>query len=546
MRALYILAFLITAAAVLIGTEMLLYSQNTLLRNGAWLSTKRTLEVTTWGSDSFLITRPALSRNRLDLGAWSGGNELISRESFTPRRISLRLRLDPDAYLAVLFDRTASGFLAVRLSRKPDYPNAFLRGRPEGRILSAEPLAWPLLDGAWHRLVLDFGAGGLSVSLDAQAPIALPQAAAAAGACGLRSGMRSAVVDDIVVEDVQGRVLRESFRNTKHWPRILLCNCLLVLVLFACLRGRVHAFAACSLVLAVCGSLWLTFDYFHWSRLELDVLSRPLSGAARRSALERAEAARYAFFAGWDRLMGGEVATREALLAQGYAAVTTGVGPIFCGRGPGERPMQLQPGPGLEELFSAKKTAYRILFVGTSQAVGAGAPRLADTFPFLTHAALVKALGPSRPIETLNMAVSGSDSVALLDDYRRLYSRFRPDLVVLDLSSNDRPEQLASGIEGFLSLNKAAGIRSILLKEANSNESPYPDGLLRKHRLLDEAARRYSVPVYDLHGFLNAPAVFQTGWLWWDQVHLTPYGQELAAEWLAPKLRAEAISYRRK
>ncbi|MDD5630181.1 MAG: SGNH/GDSL hydrolase family protein, partial [Elusimicrobia bacterium] len=503
-------------------------------------------EVTTWGSDGFLITRAALSGNRLDLGTWTGGNELILRQELTPRRISLRLRLDDQAYLAVLFNRTASGFSAVRLSRSADYPNAFLRGRPEGRIVSSEPLEWLLLDGSWHRLELDFGSQGLTASLDGQDPVRIPQAEAAPGAFGLRNGMRSAKVDDIRLEDESGRVWRESFHNTGHWPGVILCNCVLALLLFACLRAWPAAFSACGLVLAVCGSLWLAFDYFRWSRLEVDVLSRPLSGAAQRSALEKAEAARYAFFSAWDRLMGGTPATREALIAQGYAGITTGSGPVFCGSGQDDRPVQLQPGPDLEALFSAPKTAFRILFVGTSQTIGAGAPHLADTFAFLAHAALVKSLGPARRVETLNMAVSGSDSAVLFDDYRRLYRRFRPDLVVLDLSGNDPPDRVASGVGDFLRLNQAAHVRSILLKEANSNETPCLQDLLEKHRVLDELARRYSVPIYDLHGFLNAPEVFKTGWLWWDTVHMTPYGQQLVAAWLAPKLRAELGSYRRK
>jgi lysophospholipase L1-like esterase len=180
--------------------------------------------------------------------------------------------------------------------------------------------------------------------------------------------------------------------------------------------------------------------------------------------------------------------------------------------------------------------------VGTSQTVGAGAPRLADTFPFRAHAALAAALGRSRPIETLNMSVSGSDCARLLEEYRRRYARFRPDLVVLNLSSNERPDRLgslAAGLDGFLSLDQAAGARSILLKEANSNEADYPEGLRRKHAVLDAAARRHAVPVYDLDGYLKDPAVFRTGFLWWDLVHLTPYGQELAARWLVPKMLAE-------
>ena len=158
MRFIYILAFLLAASSVLAGAEIFLYSQNTLFLNGRWVSTKRTLEVTTRGSDSFLITRAALSRDRLDLGAWAGYNEVLYREPILPKRLNLRLRLEKDAYLNVLFNRTSSGFCAVRLSRRPDRASAFLRGLPEGRILSEGPLALPPLDGSWHRLALEFGA----------------------------------------------------------------------------------------------------------------------------------------------------------------------------------------------------------------------------------------------------------------------------------------------------------------------------------------------------------------------------------------------------
>ena len=50
---------------------------------------------------------------------------------------------------------------------------------------------------------------------------------------------------------------------------------------------------------------------------------------------------------------------------------------------------------------------------------------------------------------------------------------------------------------------------------------------------------RFGVPVLDLHGHLSAPEVVDSGFLWWDYVHLSSYGHRRAAEWLAPQLLPE-------
>ena len=39
--------------------------------------------------------------------------------------------------------------------------------------------------------------------------------------------------------------------------------------------------------------------------------------------------------------------------------------------------------------------------------------------------------------------------------------------------------------------------------------------------------------LFDLNGYLAQPDVYDSGILWWDMIHLTSYGQHLAAELIA-------------
>ena len=54
--------------------------------------------------------------------------------------------------------------------------------------------------------------------------------------------------------------------------------------------------------------------------------------------------------------------------------------------------------------------------------------------------------------------------------------------------------------------------------------------------MVEMAARTHRVPLLDLHSGINDPGSADSGFLWWDFIHLAPHGQALAARWLAPKI----------
>ena len=99
---------------------------------------------------------------------------------------------------------------------------------------------------------------------------------------------------------------------------------------------------------------------------------------------------------------------------------------------------------------------------------------------------------------------------------------------------------MEEALRGFLEFNRQRGVDTILLQEANALQvgPTRLEALRRKHRILRRLGKEYGVPVLPLHRFLNGPDVYDSGLLWWDNVHLSSWGQALAAGWLLPRLRA--------
>ena len=84
-----------------------------------------------------------------------------------------------------------------------------------------------------------------------------------------------------------------------------------------------------------------------------------------------------------------------------------------------------------------------------------------------------------------------------------------------------------------------AGIRTVLIKEANEPGAA-DRGLLARYAELDQVADELGLKVIDMHAYLSK--FDDTGFLWWDHVHLTAYGQRLIAEKLAAELEPMLVA----
>jgi lysophospholipase L1-like esterase len=569
-RNLVVIGGILWIAFVVEATQFIEYSRNVLLTNGQWVSSKLLMQMYVMGSEQFMTTRNALFHDRLHLGEWHGFNEVSLKEPVEPAAIEYRFRLSPGAYLYFIFNRSASGHYGIRLSRNAKFPSMFYQADRLNKFVSrtALDLTPSRLNDGWHNLVLSFGSGEVIANLDGAALSSMPVNSEGPQIIGLRGGFLPADVDSVRITGKDGRtILDDSFSNRRHYWTILAAvavSSFLVIGLtaipllrrhspnefklgvFRCLMGLGGAIMVLSLLFA--------FDYFFWSSRYL--YKDYLPGGAHAFAVNvQIEALRQKLFlypkgvnafpldkelsaaiTRWDgdhRLDGGRFHRGKPIIFREIVRYTR------------EHPMVpefLDEGQ-VRGLPPKSDRTIRVAFLGTSQTWGSGAERISETFVARCHRLLAQALGDIS-VETYNFSISGSNSTELLTKYAELWRFSRPDLLVINLSTNDgKSHTLTANLRTLAHLARAAGGRVVFLLEPNAAEVDHR-GLQEKHSAIQRLGQELHVPVWNLDGYMSSDPVYDSGIMWWDKVHLTSYGHDVVAEWLAPQMLAMIRSNR--
>ncbi len=534
-------ALLLCAALGIVSSLAWCYQGNTLNRNGKWVSTKAGLSYGVMGALHYVSSRQAVAQNRLNLGAWNGFQELTLNEPVSPKHLQFRYALEDGAYVAVIFNRGPHGYSGLRLSRHPLFPSAYFQADRSGRFTQKTVLDLPATSG-WHQLRLNFGGGKAEARLDGRRVWEGLENLTSSGLVSLKGSLKPAFVDDFRLEQTNGDVLSDSFDNFSEAGRYALSFSLFYLAALMTfvwiLRRRFQrpeALAEAYLGFAVAlGVLLLaySFDYLFWSPayLKEEVLAkagqfkgwgRQKNGALSQEFLRSAAAVDYK-----------EPSPFVELSLYGEKSPHSSTHYAFY-KGREARPEEITFGKA--PAFSETKTAFRTVFLGSSQTWGSGAMDSTETFVALWHSGLGKCR-PGRAFETMNLSRSSTRSGDLLDTYLKedFYEKYHADLVVINLAFNDQTNLAGfeANLEKLVALNESIGATTVLAKEASSLEK----GIRLSYEAIDRVARAHGLKVLDLNGELNQPAVADSGFLWWDQIHLTPYGHRKVSESLLSSL----------
>lgn len=474
-----------------------LQTGNTLHAGGRWESAKVGLSYGILGSVSFLTTRTALFRERLNLGAWHAHHELRWHEPVEPEEIGLRFRLPGEGTFTVLLGDDREGFDALRFSRSPGLEGGCMRVAPGGRFERHEPLPGTSADAlgsGWHVVLWQRG----QVFLDGQE----------LGACGgprerpvqlaLRATAgRKTWVDDLRIVGRDGTVVEESFANRRDLPKVALIALLLVLGVSSLAwrgaraareRGEVSGGAIlllAQLVLAAIAGLWFATEWIYLGRLHPEQPD----------------------FAGYENNIEyeGEIVPR---LAREYA------------------------------LAPAVPGVRRVVFLGSSQTWGSGAATPEEPWVERLERRWNEAAASDTRVECINAGIPAFTGPQIFPLWSEVWSAWAPELVIIDLGNNDRDlEALEQGLRELVAFNTERHIRTVFVLEPNTIEARSEKdlaGLLDRHEVLRQVGARTGTRVLDLHAALVARR--GEGFLWWDRVHLTSFGHQLMAEELDRRL----------
>lgn len=472
---------------------------NSLKHNGQWNATKRSLARNVVGSDEFYTTPQPLSHNHLNLGAWFGFQEIISKKQFTAKEIDFSFSLTHNSYLYGIFNKNATQFSVVRFSLHDTFPNMYATVATDGRFLSKTDIPFSFEEHRRYqaRIVFSHDPDMIQVFVDGHL-IFETTATTFPSSIGFRNSFAQTSVDTVRVMDDTGTIrLSDDFSYHDGYVRTNFLRIWIAVFLLLQL-GRIRvskkkggkdiSIPIVPIIMVLMAAAYL---------IACSILSDKYWVSDARS-----------FNFPWAK----------------FDAVN-----VWS--------MSLKYGPDDVFLSLPPKTGFRILFLGTSQTWGAGAAADTDTMVEQTHRLVYAATG--KTIECVNGGASGSNSTQLLTLYAAYWKdMIQPDLVIINLSNNDMDNtDFAGNLKRFVEINREYHIQTVFILEANSLE--VYAGSIENHGIMKQVAEENNIPVIDLHGYLKSQA--DTGIMWWDYVHLTSYGQALAASYIVTQLQAFAV-----
>ncbi len=497
---------------VVVVSETILQRQNSLHQNGRWRCTKTTLRQSVMGAVHFATTRNALTSNRLNLGVWHGNQEVIYKKPLSIRELSFNCHIPVGSYLVVTLDRNREPYTGVRLSRNDLFNSVLFRALDSGEFKCAKPLGNCRLADGWNHCRFTRIREKVVLTVNGEIVADWPIDGVRKQQVGFRGSYADVFVDDVEITSAEG-VFVERFRNTHHWARTVLA------IVFITTSFNALLF-------------WLTSDRCgtaSWRALRVGFRKPELQTASRHSSLSKACILNVSllfaalFFWGADRwLVSPRYLWQEDVQHPDFETffedednVIRRIADSYSGR--------------------ADKDVSRVMFIGTSQTWGAGAKSVEDVFPAIVQKLLADHY--QRRFECINVAISGSDSTQLLSHYVRNWLKLDPLAVVINLSNNDsNPELFRINLSRFAELNRANGIRTLLILEPNSPEFNRPEleQLLTNHQIMRRVATTQQLEVIDMHAYFRT--VRNDGFQWWDRVHMTSFGNELFARHLVDEM----------
>jgi lysophospholipase L1-like esterase len=175
-----------------------------------------------------------------------------------------------------------------------------------------------------------------------------------------------------------------------------------------------------------------------------------------------------------------------------------------------------------------------ILFIGSSQTWGAGASSPDKAYPYLVEKKLRSYFHDST-ITVINAGICGTTSDILYGYYTKEWYQHHPLLTVIDLSHNDHDSIIfRKNIRKFLEFDQSKNIKTLLIAEPNNYTR---DPLEANHRAMKQEGTQYNVETVPIQAYMDR--CFDSGFIWWDWVHMTDYGYCVFSEGITPYIVKE-------
>lgn len=513
---LVILLTLISINSYLLHNILVLLPNNTLKNNGNYIVSKQLLESGVMGSLNYFEGTQALSGEKLNLGEWYGFQEVIYQKPITLNRIDFKFKLDKGAYFYLIFNKKSNEFEAIRFSANKDFPSAFIKANTNGKFIEySEFFNSPFEIDKWISAQLKYieNQGYQLTANDSkgQEKILIDTTPIPETLFGFRGSYKNAAIDYYILESEKEKknyIIRDDFSNkfeVNAWSFLLFFSLtsfitVLLLKVFKFLKLKKYHFLVIAISLSALISLlgyryYVATNYKHYPNLD----SKISIFFAKLANLN------YKIDENWDSNFYFE-----------------------------NRIAEISDSIDVQALYQFEKE-FKILFIGSSQTEGAGASLRHNGFPERIDQILKERFKEDNVlIKSINTGISGANSSVLLQEYQNRWHIYDPDLILINLSNNDAdPELFKNNLQTFIKLSEINNNKIIFILEANTMLKS--KNKLPLHDIMIDLSNTFNIPFIDLHSYIHS--MENTGMVWWDDVHFTDYGLDIAANHIATEVK---------
>lgn len=441
-------------------------------KNGNWTSVKQNLEFPPMQSDSFVKEPFSIKHGLLNLGSWHGYQEVYLKREYQAKKIEVSFELEDNSHLILLLKDKSGLRWGLRLSNNSHHPSSLLRINEVGKFTEKVLLNIVLPSEVTHKVSLIKNDFDYKLILNGSEIGVAKDLAKEALKIGFRGSSRYSYLKNLIIEDQSDLTFTEDFYDWSGACVIFLTSLVLLgFTKYALIKTFTPNVFILLNTLTLCFGAGVFADYYYFSKfysIDINILKDGQIAAAED---ERQRGLQYFY-------------KQQVLHFKG--------------------------------ILNHKEERIENFFIGSSQTWGEGSSRKSS--PWVTK--YCKAFKES----CLNMGIKAITADSYFPLYNEHLVGFKPKRVFLVFSTNDfkRESRFKNAINDFIVLNNQNNIETILVLEPND---PDYRSYIENHEILRELGKKHSKLTIDMvKPFIENR---DTGFLWWDFVHLTDYGHEL-------------------
>ncbi len=528
---------ILSVALLLTGTffinESLIYSQNNFFLNRYWYPYKIGFFNSYVGAIESFTSRTLLASNRFLTNYNLGSQYIFSQETTNPKEIRYDFRLKKGGYIDLIFNFDESTYEAIRVSRFINYPSSYYKGKISGEFINRTELELDKIDGSTHRATLKNVQGKVVFYLDDK-EIYKTNSSFGKSKIGFFSSLSFLEIFNVALTNEFGKVTNMSFSNEQDHKFFFLKNLTIVtagvlavyILVFLFYRKNFFSyFLRASAFVFFTAIFWFCYDFFYYSKIpqrwDFDSASF-VSPIGHQFDFERY---RSYFFNQWYSRLGGIELNNYNIEARGLHYHYTHYRRMCSVK-------QKCIFVDYEGMSSVKPpNTKRLIYIGGSFSDNSGVTSIDQAFFDKFSLEIIKNYKHKNiNLELYNFSFSGGYLSQLIPKVVKIVDKLGVDYVVVGLFANDDEGGLVQLLDA---LNPKGIITTYIYPTANPEKSyvflnpktqqvmitPMDNFLIRLST--DKALRIYRADLLSTY-----PEFYGKGNLWWDQTHMTAFGQE--------------------